>query len=95
MVEIIIAGSNIISICEELSYPYGKHPELATKIDKLAKDYKVTVLGTGVNPGFLMDALPLFITGVCQDVKEIRAVGSRYIFLIIIFAMDENSLQMD
>lgn len=70
----IKAGCNIISTCEELSYPWNKQPELAAKIDKLAKKHKVTVLGTGVNPGFLMDTWPLFMTGVCQDVKQIKAV---------------------
>jgi hypothetical protein len=49
-----MTGSTIISTCDELSYPYGKHPEPATKIDKLAKDHNVAVLGTGVNPSFLM-----------------------------------------
>jgi 4-hydroxy-tetrahydrodipicolinate reductase len=72
--QIIRFGSNIVSTCEELSYPYRKQPELAAKIDELAKEHSVTVLGTGVNPGFLMDAWPLFMTGVCQDVKKIRVV---------------------
>ena len=67
-------GCNIVSTCEELSYPYYKQPALADKIDKLAKDNQVTVLGTGVNPGFLMDAWPLFMTGVCQNVTKIKAV---------------------
>ncbi len=66
------AKVNIVSSCEELSYPYKKEPELSAKIDKMAKENKVTVLGTGVNPGFLMDAWPLFMTGVCADVKEIK-----------------------
>lgn len=72
--KIIKAGINILSTCEELAYPYEKQPELAATIDKLAKDHQTTVLGTGVNPGFLMDIWPLFMTAVCQDVKHIRAV---------------------
>ena len=67
-------GANIVSTCEELSYPYRKQPALAAKIDKVAKDNKVTVLGTGVNPGFLMDAWPLFMTGVCQNVTQVKVV---------------------
>jgi 2,4-diaminopentanoate dehydrogenase len=70
----IRAGANIISTCEELSYPYRKQLGLASALDKLAKDYQVTVLGTGVNPGFLMDSWPLFMTGVCQDVNHITVV---------------------
>jgi 4-hydroxy-tetrahydrodipicolinate reductase len=62
---------NVVSSCEELSYPHQKNPELAARLDGLAKKYGVTVLGTGVNPGFLMDAWPLFMSGVCTDVKEV------------------------
>jgi len=70
----IRAGANIISTCEELFYPYKKQPSLANSLDRLAKDYQVTMLGTGVNPGFLMDTWPLVMTAVCQDIKQIRAV---------------------
>jgi len=68
------AGVNVVSTCEELSYPYEKAPKLSAKIDKIAKANKITVLSTGVNPGFLMDAWPLFMTGVCQQVKQIKSV---------------------
>lgn len=71
---VVKAGVNLVSTCEELSYPYEKQPALAEKLDKLAKEHKVTVLGTGVNPGFLMDAWPLCMTAVCQDVRQIRVV---------------------
>lgn len=72
--KIINAGCDVVSTCEELSYPYREQPELAAKIDKLAKGHDVTVLGTGVNPGFLMDTWPLLMTGVCEKVSQIRAV---------------------
>lgn len=68
------AGINVISTCEELSYPYYKHPELSSEIDTLAKKYGVTVLGTGINPGYLMDALPIILTGACQHVEHIKVV---------------------
>ena len=68
------AGANVISTCEELSFPYRKSPQLSAEIDRVAKAHSVTVLATGVNPGFLMDAWPLFMTGVCQKVERIRAV---------------------
>ena len=68
------AGVNVLSTCEELSYPYKKDPKLSAKIDKIAKANKITVLATGVNPGFLMDVWPLFMTGVCQQVNRIKAV---------------------
>jgi 4-hydroxy-tetrahydrodipicolinate reductase len=70
----IEAGANVISTCEELAYPYRKEPQISADIDKKARDKGVTVLATGVNPGFVMDAWPLFMTGVCQQVKKIKAV---------------------
>jgi hypothetical protein len=62
----------IVSTTEELSYPVGKNRALAKKIDTMAKKAKVAVLGTGVNPGFTMDALPIMLTGVCESVESIR-----------------------
>jgi len=62
----------IVSTTEELSYPVGKNRSLAKKIDLLAKKAKVAVLGTGVNPGFAMDALPITLTGICERVDSIR-----------------------
>ena len=69
---LVKAKVSVVSSCEELSYPYRREPELAARLDKLAKKNGVTVLATGVNPGFLMDAWPLFMTGVCTEVKEVR-----------------------
>jgi 4-hydroxy-tetrahydrodipicolinate reductase len=65
---------NVISTTEELAYPYRKQPELAAELDKIAKKSEVTVLSTGVNPGFLMDTWPLAMTAVCQVVERIKAV---------------------
>ena len=62
----------IVSTTEELSYPVGKNRALARKIDALAKKAKVAVVGTGVNPGFAMDALPITLTGICERVDTIR-----------------------
>src|SRR5437660_12424200 len=51
------AESCIVSTCEELSYPFRTHPELAAKLDTAAKEWGVALVGTGVNPGFGMDKL--------------------------------------
>jgi hypothetical protein len=64
----------VVSTCEELSYPYLTEPKLAKELDTLAKKYNVTVLGTGINPGFLMDTLVITLTAVCQKVEKIKAV---------------------
>jgi len=76
IVEIVKAGSNVISTCETLAYPYYRYPELSEKLDKLAKERGVTVLGSGVNPGFVYDTLVATLTGVCETVEKIRAVRS-------------------
>jgi len=71
---IVKNGVNIVSTCEELSYPSFSEPSLAEKLDKLAKKHDVTVLGTGINPGFLMDTLVITLTAVCQKIDKIEVV---------------------
>ena len=66
------AGLNVISTCEELSYPWKRNPELTQELDNLAKEQGVTVVGTGINPGYLMDTLPLILTAPCLIVKSIK-----------------------
>ncbi|MEP7310787.1 MAG: dihydrodipicolinate reductase [Acidobacteriota bacterium] len=61
----------IVSTTEELSYPEYTHVRYARKIDKLAKKARVAVLGTGVNPGYVMDALPIMLTAVCERVERV------------------------
>jgi len=70
--EIIRGGKNLVSSTEELLFPVPENVELAARIHALALGKRVTVLGTGVNPGFVMDALPLTLTGVCQEVREVH-----------------------
>ena len=72
--KVIEHGVNVVSTCEELSYPYSMEPKLAKNLDELAKEHGVTVLGTGINPGFLMDTLIIALTGVCQKVETIKMV---------------------
>ncbi len=66
------ASANVISTCEELSYPWQRHPELAGQLDGEAKAHGVSVVGTGVNPGFVMDTLAAALSGVCQRVERVR-----------------------
>ncbi len=70
--EILEHGIPVVSTCEELAFPWDTAPELAEQIDKKAKEKNVAVVGTGVNPGFLMDALPTFLTAPCQHVDSIE-----------------------
>lgn len=62
---------DIVSTCEELSFPFKTAPAVAKRIDALCKKHKITCLGTGVNPGFLMDFLPAVMTAVNQSVRKI------------------------
>ena len=71
IIEILEAGLDIVSTAEELSFPWLAHPKEATEIDAAAKRAGKTVLATGVNPGFLMDSLPLNLTAICQQVDRI------------------------
>ena len=66
-------GVNVISTCEELSYPYDSEPKLAKELDALAKKCDATVIGTGINPGFLMDTLVITLTSVCEEIEKIEA----------------------
>ena len=69
--EVVKHGVNVVSTCEELTYPYVTNG-IAKKLDELAKKTKVTILGTGINPGFLMDTLPITLTVVCQKIEKIE-----------------------
>src|SRR3989338_6881327 len=66
------AGMNVITIAEEMGYPFAKYTKISKEMDKLAKKHKVTILGSGINPGFAIDYLPLALTGILQDVNSIR-----------------------
>jgi 2,4-diaminopentanoate dehydrogenase len=68
------AGCCIVSTCEELSYPFRKHGELSANLDAAAKDEGVALVGTGVNPGFVMDKLVLTLSAASQRVDFAKAV---------------------
>jgi hypothetical protein len=62
----------VVSTCEELAFPWRRQPELAQRIDRLCRENGIACVGTGVNPGFLMDYLPTVLTGLCQKVTGVR-----------------------
>jgi hypothetical protein len=72
IVAVASAGAHLVSPCEELAFPYQRFAEHARRIDAAARASGVAVLGTGVNPGFVFDALLLTATGVCWDISAIR-----------------------
>ena len=70
---IVEQGINVITSAEEMSYPKAQNPELAEEMDRLAKEHGVSILGTGINPGHIMDLLVLVWTGCMQDVEHITS----------------------
>lgn len=72
MKPIVEAGCSIVSSCEELLFPHLKYPDLAAEFHALCQTHGAKVLGTGVNPGFVMDALAVCLTWVCRRVESIE-----------------------
>ena len=77
LTDCVSAGLHVVSTCEELSYPFRKHPELSQQLDEVAREHKVVLLGTGVNPGFVLDKLILTLAAACQNVTH--ASGHRIV----------------
>jgi 4-hydroxy-tetrahydrodipicolinate reductase len=67
-----LRGVDVISTCEDLSYADLATPDLARKVDARARAGGITVLGTGINPGFVMDRLPLTLAAACVRVDSVR-----------------------
>lgn len=65
---------HVVSSCEEMAYPAFRHKKLASQIDVEAKRRKVALLGTGVNPGFVMDLLPLVLSSMVTSVTSVKVV---------------------
>ncbi|MDR5683095.1 MAG: dihydrodipicolinate reductase [Armatimonadota bacterium] len=71
LLEIFAAGADVVSTCEELAYPWFHHAEAAHRLDVAACEHGVTVTGVGVNPGFVMDLLPVVLTAPCAAVRRV------------------------
>ena len=67
-------GMNVISTAEEMAFPQAQEPDLASEIDRIANEQGRSVLGTGINPGFVLDYLVLALTGTCEHVESITAL---------------------
>jgi len=72
--ELVRRQLNVISSCEELCFPWQTAPQPSAEIDRGAKAAGVSVLGTGVNPGFLMDILPISLTAISRAVRKITVL---------------------
>lgn len=70
--ELLSRGISVVSTCEELLFPWLRHPAAARELEELCVRHGARCVGTGVNPGFLMDALPVALTAVCRGVRRVR-----------------------
>lgn len=73
LMQAVRAGCNVITIAEEMAEPWAADQMLADELNEEAKKFGVTVLGTGINPGFVLDALAICLTGACCKVTRIEA----------------------
>ncbi len=64
---------NVISTAEEMAYPAAQNPDLAEELNRIAKENGVTILGTGINPGLIMDLLVVILTGAMTDLESVKA----------------------
>jgi len=67
----IRGGASVVSTCEELLYPWYRHADLAEELDTLARARGIRMLGTGVNPGFVMDLIPVMVSASCKRIESV------------------------
>lgn len=67
------AQVHVVSSCEELAFPWLRHAELADELERLAVKANLSVLGTGVNPGFVFDRLVCTLGGATGHIQKVQA----------------------
>ncbi len=72
ILQAIAQGYHLVSTCEELVWPWEDHPDLARELDDAARRAGVTILGVGVNPGMVMDTLPVLISRLTSDIEQVH-----------------------
>lgn len=66
-------GCNLISTAEEMACPQATNPDAAARLDRAAREVGVSVFGTGINPGFVLDLLIIALTAACRRVDSVTA----------------------
>lgn len=74
IIRCVEAGMHVLSSAEEMAYPKASYPQLFELMDALAKKHQVSILGTGINPGFMMDALVIALSSVCVSIDSIEVI---------------------
>lgn len=69
-------GADVVSTCETLAWPWYRYPDLAELVDNYARNYGSTVLGAGVNPGFVFDVLPAVLSTTLTRLEKITVTRS-------------------
>ena len=69
---VLAAGYDVVTTCEELAYPWREHATEANSLDETGREHGSTCLGTGVNPGFAMDAMPAVLSTPMESVESVR-----------------------
>jgi 4-hydroxy-tetrahydrodipicolinate reductase len=72
LLEALSHGMHVVSVCEELAFPWFHHPKLAEKLERAAERAGRAVVGTGVNPGFVMDRLVATVGQACGPVRHAK-----------------------
>jgi 4-hydroxy-tetrahydrodipicolinate reductase len=72
IIDCLEAGACVVSTCEEMAFPWYRHPAAAHRIDRVAKARHVAAVGVGVNPGYVMDVLPIVLTAPCREVRSVH-----------------------
>lgn len=70
--QVVMNGANVVSSSEELVFPRLKRSDEASRLQVIAIDNNVAILGTGVNPGFVLDTLAVVTTAVCRRVDRVE-----------------------
>ncbi len=69
---VVEKGVNVLTIAEEMAFPWAQEKELADRMDALARGHRVSILGTGINPGLMMDLLAVCLSGAMTDVRHVK-----------------------
>ncbi len=72
----VSAGLDVVTTSEEMAFPDFAGKEAARSLDTLAREKGVTVVGVGVNPGFVMDWVPAMVASAVKSPSSVHVVRS-------------------
>jgi len=70
------AGLDVVTTSEEMAFPEHAGVDEAHELDARAKEKGVTIVGVGVNPGFVMDWVPAVVASASKSPSSIHIVRS-------------------